>query len=253
MSGEAASRTNIKLPGQQSALIKLIRKEFPEKEMILVLMNGRPLDLSEEASIVDSILEVWYPGTCGGLGVADVLFGKYNPSGKLPLTFPRNIGQVPLYYNMKNTGRPISIDNPKEDYKSNYIDSPNTPLYAFGHGLSYTKFDYSEIVLSKQKIGFSDILEASVIIKNTGKFDGHEIAQLYIRDNIGSITRPVKELKGFKKIFLKSGESKKVVFKISSDDLKFYNHKGLVIEPGEFEISISGSSDFTFEKSFELR
>ena len=253
MSGEAASRTNIKLPGQQSELIKLIRKEFPEKEMILILMNGRPLDLSKEASIVDSILEVWYPGTSGGLGVADILFGEYNPSGKLPITFPRNIGQVPLYYNMKNTGRPISIDNPKEDYKSNYIDSPNTPLYSFGHGLSYTKFDYSEITLSNTKIGFSDVLEASVIIKNTGKLDGHEIAQLYIRDKIGSITRPIKELKGFKKIFLKSGESKKVVFKISSDDLKFHNSKELIVEPGEFEIAISASSDFNFEKSFELR
>ena len=252
MSGEAASRTNIKLPGQQSELIKLIRKEFPEKEMILVLMNGRPLDLSEEANIVNSILEVWYPGTSGGLGVADVLFGKYNPSGKLAVTFPRNIGQVPLYYNMKNTGRPISKDNPKEDYKSNYLDSPNTPLYPFGHGLSYTKFDYSEIVLTNPKIGFSDFLEASVIIKNTGKFDGHEIAQLYIRDKIGSITRPIKELKGFKKIFLKIGESKKVVFKISSDDLKFHNHMGLVVEPGEFDIAISGSSDFTFKKSFEF-
>ena len=253
MSGEAASRTNIKLPGQQSELIKLIRKEFPEKEMILILMNGRPLDLSKEASIVDSILEVWYPGTSGGLGVADILFGEYNPSGKLPITFPRNIGQVPLYYNMKNTGRPISIDNPMEDYKSNYIDSPNTPLYSFGHGLSYTKFDYSEITLSNTKIGFSDVLEASVIIKNTGKLDGHEIAQLYIRDKIGSITRPIKELKGFKKIFLKSGESKKVVFKISSDDLKFHNSKELIVEPGEFEIAISASSNFNFEKSFELR
>ena len=253
MSGEAASRTNIKLPGQQSALIKLIREEFPEKEMILVLMNGRPLDLSEEASIVDSILEVWYPGTSGGLGVADILFGEYNPSGKLPVTFPRNIGQIPLYYNMKNTGRPISKNNPKEDYKSNYIDSPNTPLYTFGHGLSYTKFEYSEIVLSNPKIGFSDVLEASVIIKNTGEVDGHEIVQLYIRDKIGSITRPIRELKGFKKIFLKSGESKKVVFKISSDHLKYYNSQELTLEPGEFAIAISGSSDFTFKKSFELR
>ena len=253
MSGEAASRTNIKLPGKQGELIRLLRKEFPEKEMILVLMNGRPLDLTDEASIVDSILEVWYPGTSGGLGVADVLFGKYNPSGKLPVTFPRNIGQVPLYYNMKNTGRPISKNNPKEDYKSNYIDSPNTPLYAFGHGLSYTEFDYSELVLSNPKIGLLDVLEASVIIKNIGKFDGHEIVQLYIRDKIGSITRPIKELKGFEKIFLKSGESKKVVFKISSDDLRFHNSKEFVVEPGEFEIAISGSSDFTFKKSFELR
>ena len=143
MSGEAASRTNINIPGVQTELIKALRKEVPNKQMILILMNGRPLDLSEEDSLTDAILETWFPGTSGGYGVADVLFGKYNPSAKLPITFPRSVGQVPIYYNVKNTGRPIPLDNPKEDYKSNYIDSPNTPLYPFGHGLSYTNFDYS--------------------------------------------------------------------------------------------------------------
>ena len=152
MSGEAASRTNIKIPGIQTELIKTLKEEVPDKKIILILMNGRPLDLSEEDSLVDSILEIWFPGTIGGFGIADVLFGVYNPSGKLPITFPRNIGQVPIYYNVKNTGRPIPLENPNEDYKSNYIDSPNTPLYPFGHGLSYTTFEYSDISLSSNII-----------------------------------------------------------------------------------------------------
>ena len=252
MSGEAASKTNIKLPGIQTELIKIIRDELPNKEIILILMNGRPLDLTIEDSLADAILEVWYPGTSGGLGVADILFGKYNPSAKLPVTFPRNLGQVPIYYNQKNTGRPISKENPTEDYKSNYIDSPNTPLYPFGHGLSYTTFKYSEIELSNDKVRESEVLKASSTITNTGNFDGHEVVQLYIRDKVGSITRPVKELKDFKKIFLKKGESKTVIFEISNNDLKFYNNGKLVLESGEFEIGISPSSDFEFNKSFNL-
>ena len=148
MSGEAASRTNLKIPGIQPKLIKKIREANPDKKIVLVLMNGRPLNLSDEVSLVDAILDVWFPGTMGGAGTADVLFGAYNPSGKLTVTFPRNVGQVPIYYNMKNTGRPIPESNPGEDYKSNYIDSPNSPLFAFGHGLSYTTFEYSDITLS---------------------------------------------------------------------------------------------------------
>ena len=252
MSGEAASRTNIKIPGVQTELIKALRKEVPSKQIILILMNGRPLDLSEEDSLTDAILETWFPGTSGGYGVADVLYGKYNPSAKLPVTFPRSIGQVPTYYNVKNTGRPIPLDNPKEDYKSNYIDSPNTPLYPFGHGLSYTNFDYSDFTLSSNKIGVSDTLSVSVNIKNTGNYDGHEVAQLYIHDKVGSITRPIKELKGFKKIFLKKGEIKAVKFKLTSEDLKFFNGIEFTVEAGEFEIAISGTSDFSFMNSFEL-
>ena len=252
MSGEAASRTNIKLPGIQTELIKTLRDELPKKEIILILMNGRPLDLTIEDNLVDAILEIWYPGTSGGLGVADILFGKYNPSAKLPITFPRNVGQVPIYYNVKNTGRPISNDNPTEDYKSNYIDSPNTPLYPFGHGLSYTTFEYSEIKLSNDKVKESEILKASSIITNTGEYDGHEVVQLYIHDKVASITRPVKELKGFKKIFLRKGESKTVTFEINSDDLKFYNSGKLSLESGEFQIAISGTSDFEFNKIFNL-
>ena len=215
-------------------------------------MNGRPLDLSEEDKLTDAILEIWFPGTNGGLGVSDVLFGAYNPSGKLPITFPRSIGQIPIYYNHKNTGRPIPPENPNEDYKSNYIDSPNTPLYPFGHGLSYTTFKYSDISLSSNTIGFSDVLSASVNITNSGKYDGHEIVQLYIHDKVGSITRQVKELKNFKKIFLKTGENKTVSFQITSEDLKFFNGKSFTLESGKFEIAIVGTSDFSFMNSFEL-
>ena len=253
MSGEAASRTNIKIPGIQTELIKTLKKEVPGKKIILILMNGRPLDLSEEDSLVDSILEIWFPGTIGGFGIADVLFGVYNPSGKLPITFPRNIGQVPIYYNVKNTGRPIPLENPNEDYKSNYIDSPNTPLYPFGHGLSYTTFEYSDISLSSNIIGESDILSISVNITNSGNYDGHEIVQLYIHDKVGSITRPVKELKGFSKIFIKKGENKTVNFQLTCKDFKFFNGKDFIFEPGEFEVAIAGSSDFSFMHSFELK
>ncbi|TGV02170.1 glycoside hydrolase family 3 N-terminal domain-containing protein [Flavivirga rizhaonensis] len=252
MSGEAASRTNIKLPGRQTDLIKAIRKAVPNKKIILVLMNGRPLDLSEEDHLADAILETWFPGTSGGSGVADVLFGTYNPSGKLPVTFPRTLGQVPIYYNMKNTGRPIPPNNPKEDYKSNYIDSPNTPLYPFGHGLSYTNFEYSDVQLSATTIGSSDTLTASVTITNTGDYDGSEVAQLYVHDKVGSITRPVKELKGFEKIVLKKGESKTVSFDLTVEDLKFYNNDTFTVEPGTFEIAIKGTSDFNFEHIFTL-
>ncbi len=253
MSGEAASRTNLKIPGIQPELIKKIREANPDKKIVLVLMNGRPLNLSDEVNLVDSILEIWFPGTMGGAGVADVLFGAYNPSGKLTMTFPRNVGQVPIYYNMKNTGRPIPEHNPKEDYKSNYIDVPNTPLFPFGHGLSYTTFQYSDLELSSNTLSFSNAITASVTITNSGTMDGHEIVQLYIHDKVGSLTRPVKELKGFQKLFLKKGESKKVTFTISSDDLKFYNNNNQYIaEPGEFEIAIAPSSDFKFKHVFQL-
>jgi len=253
MSGEAASRTNINIPGVQTELIKALRQAFPRKKIILILMNGRPLDLSEEDDLVDSILEIWFPGTSGGLGVADVLFGAYNPSGKLPITFPRNIGQVPIYYNIKNTGRPIPVENPKEDYKSNYIDSPNTPLYSFGYGLSYTTFKYSEISLSSSLISPTDSISVSVDITNSGNYDGHEVVQLYIHDKVGSITRPIKELKDFKKVFIKKGETKTVKFKLFSDSFKFFNGEDYVLEAGEFEVAIAGSSNFNFSHSFHLK
>jgi beta-glucosidase len=254
MSGEAASRTNLKIPGIQPKLIKKIREAVPNKQIILVLMNGRPLNLSEEVGQVDAILEAWFPGTMGGSGIADILYGVYNPSGKLTATFPRNVGQVPIYYNMKNTGRPIPESNPGEDYKSNYIDVPNTPLFSFGFGLSYTTFDYSDLKISTNTMTFSNTLTASVTVTNSGNFDGHEIVQLYIRDKVGSFTRPVKELKGFQKLFLKKGESKTVSFTISEEDLKFYNQKSeFVAESGDFDIAIAPSSDFKFNHTFTLK
>ncbi|SDS18545.1 beta-glucosidase BglX [Winogradskyella sediminis] len=253
MSGEAASRTDLKIPGIQPELIKKIREANPNKNITLVLMNGRPLNLSDEVNLVDAILEVWFPGTMGGAATADLLFGTVNPSGKLTVTFPRNVGQVPIYYNMKNTGRPIPENNPKQDYKSNYIDVPNTPLFVFGHGLSYTKFRYSDLKLSSENLTFSNTIEASVTITNTGNIDGFEIVQLYIHDKVGSVTRPVKELKGFQKIFLKKGESKTVTFTISAEDLKFYNSDMIYgVEIGEFEIAIAPSSDFKFKHTFNL-
>ncbi len=252
MSGEAASRTSIKLPGYQTEFIKKIASEVPDKPMVLILMNGRPLDLSEEHELVDSILEVWFPGTMGGSGVADILFGVYNPSGKLPVTFPRTLGQVPIYYNMKNTGRPINPSNPKEDYKSNYIDAPNTPLYPFGYGLSYTNFKYKVTSNSKVLTTGSSII-VSAKITNTGDHDGEEVTQLYIHDKVRSTTPPVKELKGFQKIFIQKRESKTIIFIISVDDLKFYNQEmNYVAEPGEFEFFVGGSSDLPFTHTFEL-
>jgi beta-glucosidase len=253
MSGEAASRTNLKIPGIQPKLIKKIREANPNKKITLVLMNGRPLNLSEKVNLVDAILEIWFPGTMGGAATADILFGTYNPSGKLPVTFPRNVGQVPIYYNMKNTGRPIPESNPKDDYKSNYIDVPNTPLFSFGHGLSYTTFKYSDFKLSSNALTFTNSIEASVTISNEGDYDGHEIVQLYIHDKVGSVTRPVKELKGFQKIALKKGERKTVTFTISAEDLKFYNSEMIYgVEAGEFEIAIAPHSDFKFQHTFNL-
>ena len=253
MSGEAASRTNLKIPGIQPKLIKEIREANPTKKIILVLMNGRPLNLSDEVNLVDAILEAWFPGTMGGAGIADVLFGVYNPSGKLTVTFPRNVGQVPIYYNMKNTGRPIPEANPGEDYKSNYIDSPNSPLFSFGHGLSYTTFKYSDFKLSSETLTRNGSIQASITVTNSGTKDGHEVVQLYIHDKVGSVTRPVKELKGFEKIFLKKGESKTVSFSISVEDLKFYNNEMVYdVEPGEFEIAIVPSSEFKFKHHFNL-
>ena len=253
MSGEAASRTNLKIPGIQPKLIKEIREANPTKKIILVLMNGRPLNLSDEVNLVDAILEAWFPGTMGGAGIADVLFGVYNPSGKLTVTFPRNVGQVPIYYNMKNTGRPIPEANPGEDYKSNYIDSPNSPLFSFGHGLSYTSFEYSDFKLSSETLTRTGSIQASITVTNSGTKDGHEVVQLYIHDKVGSVTRPVKELKGFEKIFLKKGESKTVSFSISVEDLKFYNNEMVYdVEPGEFEIAIVPSSEFKFKHHFNL-
>ncbi|RPD90695.1 beta-glucosidase BglX [Aureibaculum marinum] len=252
-SGESSSVTNLQLPQVQKDLLKALLKTG--KPVVMVLFTGRPLAIVEEHKTVPAILNVWFPGSEAGLAISDVLFGAVNPSGKLTATFPMNVGQVPIFYNHKNTGRPIGNKEGKfEKFRSNYLDVKNEPLYPFGYGLSYTTFEYGDLQLSTKEISFSDILNASVTVTNTGNYDGEEVVQLYIRDKVGSVTRPVKELKGFKKIALKKGESKTVNFTISVEDLKFYNSNlEFIAEPGEFEIGIASSSDFEFKHSFILK
>ena len=252
MSGEAACRTNIDLPGLQKEFLSELKKLG--KPIVLVLLNGRPLTLTWENDNMDAILEAWWPGTRGGDAIAQTLFGSNNPNGKLPITFPRNVGQLPLYYNHKNTGRPyLGPTDPEQKYKSQYIDVGNSPLYPFGYGLSYTTFEYSNMKISNDKIKFGEKLKVSVDVKNTGNYDGQEVVQLYIRDLVGSVTRPMKELKGFEKITLKIGETKSVSFEISSEDLKFYNiDMKNVAEAGNFEVFVGGNSDTDRKANFEL-
>ena len=240
MSGEASSRTDITIPESQKILVNALSKTG--KPLVLVVMTGRPLALTQENSLATSMIVTWHAGIEAGNAIADVLFGNYNPSGKLSATFPRNLGQVPIFYNHKNTGRPSGPNSPK--FQSNYLDAPNTPLFPFGYGLSYTSFSYGDISISKTNPKGNEKITASITVTNTGKYDGEEVVQLYIRDVVGSNTRPLKELKGFQKINLKTGESKTVSFSISPADLKFYNHNlKYDWEPGEFHIMIGGNSD----------
>jgi beta-glucosidase len=239
MSGEAASRSSIGLPGVQEELLKELHKTG--KPVVLVLMNGRPLAIPWAAANIPAIVEAWFLGTRAGDAVAQVLTGAYNPSGKLPVTFPRSLGQVPIFYNMKNTGRPMLES---EKYTSKYLDVPNTPLYAFGHGLSYTTFAYENLRLSKSRMQAQETVEVAVDVVNTGSREGVETAQLYIRDRVASVPRPVKELRGFQKIALKAGERRTVRFVLTPDDLAFYNQAmKRVVEAGEFFIMAGGSSN----------
>lgn len=249
-SGEAASRTQITVPGVQTELLRELNKL--NKPIVVVLLNGRPLDLTQETELADALLEAWYPGTMGGKAVTDVLYGDYNPSGKLTMTFPRNIGQVPIFYNTKNTGRPEYL--PSDKYKSIYLDSPNDPLYPFGFGLSYTTFEYSYIQLSSEILTSDGELRVSVDVKNTGSFDGEEVVQCYIRDLVGSVTRPVKELKAFKKIALKAGESQTLTFRIIPDMLAFHRQDMTFgTEPGEYLLFIGGNSRDVKQATFVLK
>jgi beta-glucosidase len=248
MSGEAACRTNIQLLWNQRELLKGLTQTG--KPIVLLLTNGRPLELSWEDENMDAILETWFAGTMAGHAIVDVLFGDYNPSGKLTMTFPRNMGQVPIYYNAKNTGRPFDAN---QKYTTKYLDAPNTPLYPFGYGLSYSEITYSNMKLEKTSMGMDDVIKASVIITNNGKLAAQETVQLYLRDIVGSITRPIKELKGFDKVFLHPGESKEVVFEIREKDLRFYNAKlDFVSEPGEFEVMIGSNSSDVLSQKFTL-
>jgi beta-glucosidase len=252
MSGESSSRTNLEIPQAQKDLLQELLKLG--KPVVLVLFNGRPLVLNQEKDTVPAILEVWFAGSEAGFSIADVLFGNENPSGKLTTTFPRSVGQIPIYYSHKNTGRPLGNDVGKfEKFKSNYLDERNEPLFPFGFGLSYTTFVYSNLQLSKNKINFKDSLKVTVDLANTGNFDGKEVVQLYIRDIVGSITRPVKELKGFQKIDLKKGQKQTVTFDISVKDLMFYNADlNFVAEPGLFEVFVGTNSDVRDKQTFEL-
>ena len=241
MTGESSSRSDINLPENQKELLKALLATG--KPVVMVLFTGRPLSLTWENSNVPAILNVWFSGTEAGNAIADVLLGKVNPSGKLTATFPQNVGQIPIYYNHKNTGRPLPEGAWFQKFRSNYLDVSNEPLYPFGYGLSYTKFEYGDLKLSSTQAKGNQTITASIMLKNTGKYDGSEVVQMYIRDLVGSVTRPVKELKGFQKIALKAGESKTVTFTITPEELKFYNADlKYDWEPGEFVIMVGGNS-----------
>ncbi|MVZ66937.1 beta-glucosidase BglX [Sphingobacterium sp. DK4209] len=251
MSGESSSRTDLNLPESQSRLLAALVKTG--KPLVLVLFTGRPLTLSVEQKAVPAILNVWFGGTETGKAVADVLFGDVNPSGKLPATFPQNVGQIPLYYSQKNTGRPLAEGAWFQKFRSNYLDVSNEPLYPFGFGLSYTTFEYSPIQLSSSSLTRSGQLKVAVDVKNTGNYDGEEVVQLYIRDMVGTITRPVKELKGFQKLMIKKGETKRVEFTIGEADLKFYDLKlNHVAELGAFKVFIGTNSRDLQQADFQL-
>jgi beta-glucosidase len=250
LSGESSSRTDLEIPKIQQELLDALLKTG--KPVVLVLFNGRPLVLNNEKEKVPAILNVWFGGSETGNAIADVLFGDVNPSGKLTMTFPRNVGQIPIYYNYKNTGRPLGNTEGKfEKFKTNYLDVPNEPLFPFGFGLSYTRFSYQNLKISKEQFFKNESVTVSVEVTNTGNFDGNEVVQLYLRDLVGTITRPVKELKGFEKITLKKGETKTVTFTISEEDLKFYNSNlDFVAEPGAFEVFIGPDSTTQMKLNF---
>lgn len=250
LSGEASSRSDISLPYIQKELLKELKKL--NKPIVLILFNGRPLSIPWEAENMDAILEAWFPGNEAGNALVDVLFGKFNPQGKLTVSFPRSVGQVPIFYNHKNTGRPAET-TPEKIFTTRYIDISNQPLYPFGFGLSYTTFEYSEIKLGATQLTYNGILNATVTVKNTGKYKGVETVQLYIRDLVASSSRPVKELKHFQKVELAPGEEKEVKFDIKEEDLRFWNNdKQYISEPGKFQLFIGSDSESVKKTEFEL-
>lgn len=260
MTEESACRSDINLPGIQTELIRAVKSTGTP--MVLVLLNGRPLSIVEEDEMANGILEAWYPGLMGGEAIAETLFGLNNPSAKLPVSFPRNVGQIPVYYSYKNTGRPaipygeVYTDflNKSKEFESKYIDISNEPLYPFGYGLSYSTFAYGQPVINKSEINNSDTLVAEIVISNIGNRDGEEIVQLYIGDNVASVTRPVKELKGFEKVFIEAGKSKHVKFKITKEELSFFR-KDMSWGPenGEYKVMIGPNSRDVYTVSFILK
>ena len=251
MSHESSSRTNLDIPASQRALITALKATG--KPLVLVLMNGRPLSIDVQQQQADAVLETWFSGTEGGNAIADVLFGDYNPSGKLPITFPRSVGQIPTYYSHLSIGRPFTPGKPG-NYTSQYFDEGNSPLYPFGYGLSYTDFSLSDVSLSAKTLKPGATLTASVTVKNTGKRAGETVVQLYIQDVTASMSRAVKELKNFEKVMLKPGEQKVVQFTLGENDLKFYNAQlQHVAEPGEFNVQIGLDSQNVQQNSFQLQ
>ena len=249
-SGEGRSRTDLNLPGLQQELLEEIYKVNPN--VVLVLNNGRPLSIPWAAENVPAIVEAWHLGTQTGNAVAQVLYGDYNPSGKLPMSFPRNVGQVPIYYNKYSTGRPIDSD--KNVFWSHYMDVEKTPQFPFGFGLSYTKFDYKDLKINKTAFAKGEKVQVSVAVTNSGNYDGKEVVQLYIHDEFASIIRPIKELKGFELVSLKKGETKTVNFTLTDKELGFYDNEGnYLVEPGTFKIMVGGSSDKGLQGGFEIK
>ncbi len=252
MSGEAKSKADIHIPGMQEELVKAIVKTG--KPLVVLVMGGRPLVFNYTAINVKSILFTWFLGSQAGDAMADVIFGDYNPAGKLPITFPKSIGQIPIYYAQTNTGRPFE-EGKSPNYKSVYLDISNSPQYAFGHGLSYTTFKYSNLKLDKAEIALNDTIKVSLEVTNSGKYSGEEVVQLYIKDNVAQPVRPILELKDFQKIKLNPGETKKLVFYIQKEKLSFYNDDlKWITQPGDFEIMIgSASDDIRLKSDFVLK
>lgn len=250
MSGEAASRADIRLPESQRKLLKAVAQKT-DTPIVLLLSNGRPLQLTWADHNIPAILETWWLGTEAGDAIADVLFGDYNPSGKLSMTFPYSVGQIPIYYNHLNTGRPLDRD---QKFTTKYLDTPNAPLYPFGYGLSYTHFSYKDLKLDKTAMQPNEKLDVTVTVTNDGDYDGEETVQLYIRDLVAPVALPVKELKGFKKVFLKKGDSKTVHFTLGLEDLKFFDTQGdKTYEPGDFKVFVGGNSQDLLQTSFTLK
>ena len=250
-SGEAASLASIALPEVQRQLLESLKQTG--KPIVVLLVTGRPMELAREAELADALLLTWYPGTMAGEALADVVSGDYNPSGRLPMTFPRTVGQVPIHYDMKNTGRPAAVSGQPQKYTSRYIDVPNSPQYCFGYGLGYTTFGYSDLRVLTPAAKLGDAVRVAVRVTNTGGRDGEEVVQLYVRDLIASVTRPVRELKGFEKVMLRAGESREVTFTLTPDDLSFWrldNKWGQ--EPGDYHVWAGHDSDCTLGGSFRV-
>ncbi|MDX8339006.1 beta-glucosidase BglX [Draconibacterium sp. IB214405] len=251
MTGESSSRTDITMPPSQKKLLRELAKTG--KPLVVVNMSGRPMVIGEEVELADAFVQMWHAGVEGGNALPDVLFGDYNPSGKLTATFPVNVGQVPIYYSVRNTGRPQDGDT-FQKFKSNYLDAPNSPLFPFGYGLSYTTFEYKDLVLDKSTFSSMEEIKVSVSVTNTGDFDGEEVVQLYVHDKVASITPPLRLLKGFRKVFIPKGDTKEVVFTLQAADLAFY-HADLsyYAEAGEFEVYVGGDSNASMATKFTLQ